>query len=144
MNRIDPSRLQHLQMLQDIISRMANNSFLIKGWSITLVSALLAFAVSDKVGHMAYVAILPWLAFWLLDGYFLQQERLFRKLYDQCRQAPDTPSDFSMNTSVVRDQVASWLAVTASPTLLLFHGVLGVVIAAVIVAGHYGLLAAAP
>ncbi|MEN9503463.1 MAG: hypothetical protein RI964_2748 [Pseudomonadota bacterium] len=39
-----PDRLKHLEMLQQVITRMASNSFLIKGWSITLISALLAFA----------------------------------------------------------------------------------------------------
>lgn len=139
---VDSSRLQHLQMLQDVISRMANNSFMIKGWSITVIAALLGFAVSDHADLMAYVALLPWLAFWLLDGFFLRQERLFRGLYDQCRQDLTTPSDFSMDTRAI--PVASWLKVTLSRTLLLFHGLLGLVIGAVILAGHYGLLTTQP
>ena len=29
------------------------------------------------------IAFLPALVFWILDAYYLQQERLFRKLYDE-------------------------------------------------------------
>jgi len=34
------AKLKHLEMIQDVIKRMASNSFLLKGWSLTLVVAL--------------------------------------------------------------------------------------------------------
>ena len=37
----------HLSILQEIIKRMADNSFKIKGWSITLVSELLGLLISN-------------------------------------------------------------------------------------------------
>ena len=40
-------QLTHLQMIQAVITRMAGNSFLIKGWSVTLVAALFALAAAD-------------------------------------------------------------------------------------------------
>jgi len=127
-------RLKHLEMLQQVITRMANNSFLIKGWSITLVSALLAFAAKDEIHIMAWIALLPCVAFWILDAYFLRQERLFRKLYDHCRlHQPSTPSDFSMNTMPMNDKVASLFGVMFSQTLWIFHGVLAGLIVAIIV-----------
>lgn len=136
---IDSGRLKHLEMLQQIITRMASNSFLVKGWSITLISALLAFAAKDKISVMAGVAVLPWLAFWMLDGFFLRQERLFRKLFDHCRSQPqDSPTDFSMNTQPVSDTVDSWIKVMFSKTLLIFHGVLGLLIVAVILFSFLG------
>ena len=33
------SKIAHLEMVQAVITRMAGNSFLIKGWSVTLVAA---------------------------------------------------------------------------------------------------------
>jgi hypothetical protein len=33
---------KHLELIQAVISRMAGNSFLLKGWSVTLAAALLA------------------------------------------------------------------------------------------------------
>lgn len=78
-----PQRLKHLEMLQQIISRMANNSFLIKGWSLTLISAILTFSTATKditqsnMYFVLLIALLPALAFWYLDAYFLRQERLY-------------------------------------------------------------------
>ena len=68
------------------------------------------------------MAYLPTAAFWLLDGYFLRQERLFRKLYDKVRVMGEDDIDFSMNTMPIDTAVASWLRVAVSRTLLLFHG----------------------
>lgn len=146
---INSGRLKHLEMLQQVITRMANNSFLVKGWSITLISALLALATKDKIQLMAYVAILPWLAFWMLDGFFLHQERLFRRLFDHYRVQPqDMATDFSMDTRLkdVKDKptVQSWPRVMFSKTLLIFHGLLGFLIMAVILASYFHLIPASP
>lgn len=37
----------HLAMIQGVVNRLAQSSFLLKGWSVVLVSALLAFADGD-------------------------------------------------------------------------------------------------
>jgi hypothetical protein len=117
-------KLNHLQMLQTVIARMAGNSFLLKGWSVTLVSALFALA-ADKSNHaFALLGFLPVLMFWALDGYFLRQERLFRALYDFVRQKDAGKIDFSMDTRPVAGQVSAYLRVCLSSTLLLFHGIL--------------------
>ena len=111
----------HLQMLQAVITRMAGNSFLLKGWSVTLVSALFALSADRSNRVFAYVAVLPVLMFWGLDAYFLRQERLFRKLYDRVRAIPPENVDFSMNTAPLTQEVAGWLRVCFSRTLLPFH-----------------------
>lgn len=115
-------KLKHLEMLQAVISRMAHNSFLLKGWNVVLVSAIFVLASSESRSHLVFLAYLPTAAFWLLDGYFLRQERLFRKLYDKVRAMGDDDIDFSMNTTPIDAEVASWLTVAVSRTLLLFHG----------------------
>ena len=75
-------KIEHLKMIQGIITRMNTNSFQIKGWTITLVSALLAlYANSGKVTYI-FIALIPVLIFWFLDSYYLQQERKFRTLYN--------------------------------------------------------------
>lgn len=118
------NKLAHLRLIQSVISRMAGNSFLIKGWSLTLASALFAIA-ADKVNiNFAYLAYFPVLMFWLLDGYFSRQERLFRKLYDAVRTSPENAVDFSMDTRKVEDQVENWFCVCWSRTLAIFHGVI--------------------
>jgi hypothetical protein len=79
---IDNGRLKHLEIVQQAITRMAGNSFFLKGWSVTLLSALLAIAVKDSLYLMIWIAFVPVSMFWILDGYFLRQERLYRKLWD--------------------------------------------------------------
>jgi len=126
-------------MIQAVVNRMSINSFLLKGWSVVLISALFALAAGDSQSLFVYLAYFPAIAFWILDAYFLRQERLFRKLYDRVRHLAETDVDFAMDTSVVDGEVAAWSAIVFSKTLLLFHGtVFGsiVIVMLVIVFNH--------
>ncbi|MBU4320204.1 MAG: hypothetical protein KJ739_03855 [Nitrospinae bacterium] len=118
------AKLKHLEMIQGVINRMANNSFLLKGWSVILVSGLFALAAKDSNKLYIYLSYFPSLAFWVLDGYFLRQEKLYRKLYDKVRSINDSEIDFSMDTSSVTNQVHTWSEVIFSKTLSFFHGVI--------------------
>ena len=116
------NRIRHLEFIQAVINRMASNSFLIKGWCITLVSALLGLAGKDNNKNFIIVVFFPAFMFWLLDAYYLRQERLFRKKYDEVRKSAEELSDFSMDISTVEKRVDSWLRVAFSKTLFLFYG----------------------
>lgn len=116
------NKTTHLEMIQGVVNRLAHCSFLLKGWSVILVSALFALAAKDTKLYFIYLAYLPAIAFWGLDGYYLWQERLFRALYDKVRAMDEPDIDFSMNTTPVKDQVASWRRVVISRTILVFHG----------------------
>ena len=116
-------KLAHLQMIQAVVSRMATASFQLKGWSVVLVSALFALAGADAKVAFVFFAYLPSIVFWILDGYFLRQERLFRKLYDDVRKKDADGIDFSMDTSAFKDAVASVARAMLSKTLAPFHGV---------------------
>jgi hypothetical protein len=123
------NREKHLELIQGVINRMASNSFQLKGWSVVLVSALFALAGADAKVYLVYLAYLPAIAFWVLDGFFLWQERMYRKLYDAVRKETGPDSDFSMNAYQYKDKVSSWQAACVSRTLLIFHGmVLGAVL----------------
>jgi hypothetical protein len=89
-------KMKHLEFVQAVITRMAQNSFMYKGWAITLLVGI--FAVSkDLPASVFLLATLPsLLAFWMLDGFYLWQERLFRKLYVGV--VNDTVPLFSMDT----------------------------------------------
>lgn len=126
------NKVKHLEMVQNIINRMANSSFLMKGWCITLVSALFVLASKGADTRFIVVAFFPVLMFWILDAYFLRQERLFRKLYDSIRVANEDTIDFSMNTLPFVKETASWSRVAASRTLLLFYGIIIVAILLVV------------
>jgi hypothetical protein len=121
----------HLAMIQAVIARMGSNSFVTKGWSITLVAALLALLHKDAKHGFTLLACFPAVVFWYLDGYYLWQERLYRRLYDHVRAVAEANVDFSMNAAAVPgDDKGLWAAVF-SRTMLAFHPV---VIAIVVIA----------
>lgn len=127
--------IKHLELIQSIINRMANNSFLIKGWSLTIVVGLLALSAKDSINTIVLIPIFPIIIFWGLDGFFLWQEKLYRALYEDARNAyinNRTFDVFSLSieayknpvTFVEKEKVASWLEVCFSKTLIPFHGVI--------------------
>lgn len=122
------SKIAHLNMIQAVVSRLASNSFLLKGWSITIVSAIVALAAKDGTPKLVALALFPAIAFWALDGYFLSKERLFRDLYNRVRLLPDDAIDFAMN--LVSNTSTSWTATAFSRTLILFHGCIVALMAA--------------
>jgi hypothetical protein len=118
------SKLKHLDFIQAVINRMSNNSFLIKGWSVTLVSAVFVLSTKDGNSSIIPVAYLPVLVFWFLDAYFLRQERLFRKHYDVIRAKDASDIDFSLNVSGYSSMVEDYFKTILSITLRWFHGAL--------------------
>jgi hypothetical protein len=94
------NKQKHLEFIQAVISRMAGNLFFLKGWTITLIGALLAlFASSDCPKYIFFILVVITTIFWILDGYFLSIERQFRDLYDHVRKLHEDEIDFSMDIS---------------------------------------------
>lgn len=79
LTRNEQILIEEIKVIQDIIKRMASNSFNLKTWTITLIVATILFSNGGKYSIIAYV---PLIAFWYLDSYYLKQERLFRKVYN--------------------------------------------------------------
>ena len=119
-------KLKHLEFIQQAINRMASNLFLLKGWTVTLIAAMFALAVNKSEGVYFVLAYFPTLMFWLLDGYFLSQERRFRSLYDHVSQLDESTIDFSMDTQQFKDSPPrnKWSHALFSPTLRIYYGVL--------------------
>ncbi|MFJ8132520.1 hypothetical protein [Streptomyces hydrogenans] len=131
---ISDHQVKHLEMIQAIVTRLGNGSFFIKGWTMTLAGAFLGFAVNRSSWKVAAVAVLPLLGFWILDSYYLRQERLFRALYDDARRPATTVELFSMNISPYREAI-KWRMVVVSHTMVNFYGLL--IAAMVAVAGWW-------
>jgi hypothetical protein len=117
--------VKHLEWILGIVTRMGNNSMLIKGWSLTVAAASYGFSVNRLDWRLTLIGMITVLGFWGLDAYFLRQERLFRLLYDYVRSDIRAVSRFSMSVHrfVDRDAV-QYVTVARSWTLLLFYGVL--------------------
>jgi len=72
---------KEIELIQSCVTRMAQNSFTIKGLSLTCISLVGAILV-DNILYVKVALLLPIIAFWWLDAYYLHRERLFRKLYN--------------------------------------------------------------
>jgi len=114
-------KLKHLEFIQSVISRMSANSFFLKGWGVTLVAALFVLATKDTSRKYVVVAFLPALTFWIVDAYFLSQERLFRALYNKVRAQRNEDINFSMDVTEFHGEENGWLRSLFTPTLLLFY-----------------------
>lgn len=79
---------KHLEFLQNNIARMNQCSFQMKGWAITIASALIAVFVStisdEHPGNKIYLmaAIAATVLFWCLDSLYLSKERRFIGMYN--------------------------------------------------------------
>lgn len=92
-------KLAHLEMIQGVITRMASNSFALKGWAVTLVAGLFALSSEDANQFYYLVTYIPIVVFWYLDAYYLCQERMYRNLYEKVRKLDEKDIDFSMNAA---------------------------------------------
>ena len=83
MNREMPMdrKIKHLEFIQGVINRLASDSFRMKGWCVVLVATLFILLAREGRVEFITVALIPVIAFWGLDGYFLWQERLYRARY---------------------------------------------------------------
>jgi hypothetical protein len=116
------SKIRHLEMIQNVISRMNSNSFLLKGWTVTIVVALFAFAnIKDMDSNFIVLAIIPTLFFWGLDAFFIHQEWLFVKLYEFVITQNDEYINFSMKTTPFKSEVKKWTYALLSKTILPFY-----------------------
>lgn len=125
---MDEEQQHHVEMVQGVINRMASNSFLLKGWSVTLAAGLLALAAQSKEWALPVVGFLPAFSFWFLDAYYLRQERLFRCLHNDIRHGKLQDDRHTMNTNPYKALTPGTFRTCFSHTLLLLHGVTVVVI----------------
>jgi hypothetical protein len=131
-------QIAHLGFIQIIIERMARCSFLLRGWAVTLVSAIFALAAKDANTNFLLIAYFPVIAFWVLDGYYLYQERLYRELYKEVTSTGEAEINFSLDATKYKGKFFSktisktWVGGIFSATNFFFYGMLVVVLLFVI------------
>ena len=127
-------RIAHLSFIQGVINRMGNNSFLVKGWTVTLVAGIFALASKDSRSAFVYIALFPIIVFWLLDSYYLREETLFRKLYEGVAHGAIKSDEFTMKTTAFNHAVPSLWRTAFTRTVFPFY-VLIIVILAIVAVG---------
>ena len=91
---------------------------------MAILAAGIIFITRSQL-QLAYIVltfIIPVIGFWILNGYFLWQERLFRKVYDEDKTKETT--NFQVNPMKQKDRPkCSWISSMFSVTLNIFYGV---------------------
>lgn len=111
--------IKHLEMIESVIERMGQNSFALKGWTMTLIVAICAFSAAGTERRFALVAIAPIIAFWFLDSFYLQKERKYRELYKLVKEHDASP--FDMDTSKITGKKLKLVECLFSVTEWLFY-----------------------
>lgn len=120
----EAARIEHLKLIQAVISRQASNSFAVKSMATAVTAALVAF-IAATAEPVAGIGSLALAVLWSLDTAFLRQERRFRRLYDSVRGcAAVSPGDaryFAMAPAGAVPETESPLRVAGSTSLLLTY-----------------------
>lgn len=121
------AKLKHLEMIQDIVNRLASNSFVFKGWAATVIAGISAFAAKDTSRRIMLVALLATILFWLSDAYYLSLERRYRDLYQHVANLPNDKINFSMKL-LDNHKFQAWFKALYSEILIIFYGLAAVLI----------------
>ena len=75
---------KEIDLIQGCITQMAQNSFIVKGWVITLIAAFCAISsLSTNTWKILFsFGALSIILFWYLDAFFLKTEKLYRYKYE--------------------------------------------------------------
>lgn len=110
---------KEIDLLQACINRMAQNSFLIKGWMISLVAVIIAL-LPEKIGVdirvLCAVAFVVTICFWYLDAFFLRMETLYRWKYTWVIENRQSTLDFAYDLNPHNDK--TWVGGSIEPNIL--------------------------
>ncbi|NQT64035.1 MAG: hypothetical protein HQ556_13825 [Candidatus Marinimicrobia bacterium] len=112
---------KHLEFIQNIISRLARDSFLVKGWAITIFSAFMILGLKNNTEEILLWSIFPSTMFWFIDGYFLYQERLYRLLHDNVRTKNIEDVDYDLKIPTEIKEAETHLKACFSQILIMFY-----------------------
>jgi len=78
---------KELDLIESIITRMANNSFMLKGWAITLFIGIITLynIVSFPKWILSVLLAVVIIGFGYLDAFYLSMERKYTSLYSDVR-----------------------------------------------------------
>lgn len=119
---------KEIDLIQSVINRMASNSFLLKGWLVSLVAVVLALTketiVATKLSYFSLLLCLPTILFWYLDAFYLHKEKCYIKMYNwviENRKITEENS-YCLKYTRFESQVESVFKIMFSKTIIPFYG----------------------
>lgn len=141
---------KEIDLIQSCINRMAQNSFMIKGWLVALLAVILALLPEKfDLNILCIVSFVLIVCLWYLDAFFLKMERLYRWKYNwviKNRLSSDEVSDkfiFDLNPhnskmwlininddeqNSIPPKEPTLLRIMFTKTLILLYGVLALMV----------------
>ncbi len=119
---------KEIDLIQGVINRMASNSFMLKGWLISLIAVVLALSkdslFSCNAIFVCSILCFPILIFWYLDAFFLHREKCYRALYEWVIKNRMNTNDnlYSLDYRPHQKKVKSLFRIMFSKTLFPFYG----------------------
>lgn len=121
-------RMKHLELIQNAMARMGSNSTTLKGYTITVVGAVIALAAAVQRPNILLYALPVVIGMSVLDSTYLALEKGFRTQYNIVRLSkldcePDfeiTPSYGSFIESYLSWSVAGFYGCTMIVMFLLY------------------------
>jgi hypothetical protein len=112
-------KLQHLQFIQDVITRHNTNSFHIKEFAVIIIAAVFGVYMTRDSIQPNFILIPAFTTFFLgcLDAVYLKQERQYRKLYRDAVEDKIALYDMNANKYTV-----CFFSVLLSKTIGVFYG----------------------
>ena len=92
-------KIKHLQMIQDIVKRMADTSAAMKRYALVAFVATAALARALEEPGAMLLAMVVVFIFWALDAQYLSQEKWFRDMYDAVLEKDSGNIDFNLTPS---------------------------------------------
>lgn len=108
--------LEHAKLIQGVLTKLGSRDLALKATALTITTAASGAALAANASLVAWPAAAAVLALMLLDGFYLHQRRMFRKLYDAVRQGG--VEWLSMDTRPYAQGCRYWSAVRSRAVLL--------------------------
>ena len=121
--------LEHLKLIQGVVSRMASNSMQMKTWAVSLVTAVFMFSGLSDDPHWLIVlgGCVPVIAFWVMDARYLHLEKCYIALYSAVLEENGV-KEFNLDYRPHDREVASVWDIAWSWSVFRFFGSLLIVV----------------
>lgn len=117
---------KHLEFIQNTITKMSRNSFQAKAWSITVLSVILVFYISqtENTNFNLYFALLIGVTvlFCLIDMYYTYLESGYRCLYNSIIKGKIRKYQYSMKIPFKKQGIEQFFKTFISIHIGIFYG----------------------
>lgn len=127
---------KHLEFIQGVINRLSSNTFLFKGWSVTVIVAIFTAMFTTGNYKLLWLCLGVIIIFWCIDAYYLMLERAYRKLYDKITKTDIEKIDYKMEIKEFTG-LSAWLNTFRRPVLLMFYGIILLTVICLIIGNNF-------